>query len=161
LKVVAVRKSILPSFLRLQSTIFEAGQFTARWRISGRSTRRVFLDNREHFLHNRTASVARSEDRSPSTKMPFTLPLGTGVRLRQDAKGRNEIMFGRSAEEHMLTTEEVSKWLGIAQRTLCTWAECNEIPAIKIGRQWRFRRQEVMAWLERSGSSQSKRLRAI
>jgi excisionase family DNA binding protein len=49
----------------------------------------------------------------------------------------------------MLTTEDVSKWLGIAPRTLCTWAECGELPAVKVGRQWRFRRTEVMVWLER------------
>ncbi|MBV8903659.1 MAG: helix-turn-helix domain-containing protein [Acidobacteriia bacterium] len=28
----------------------------------------------------------------------------------------------------------------------CTWAECKEIPAIKIGRQWRFRREDLVQW---------------
>ncbi len=48
----------------------------------------------------------------------------------------------------LLTTEQVAKWLGIATRTVCLWAESREIPAIKIGRQWRFCEAAVSAWLE-------------
>ena len=49
--------------------------------------------------------------------------------------------------EPLLTTAAVAKWLGIAPRTVCLWAECKEIPAIKIGRQWRFRESELREWL--------------
>ena len=49
--------------------------------------------------------------------------------------------------EPLLPTAAVSRWLGIAPRTLCLWAECQEIPAIKIGRQWRFREGELREWL--------------
>jgi excisionase family DNA binding protein len=49
--------------------------------------------------------------------------------------------------EMFLTTAAVAKWLGVAPRTVCLWAECNEIPAIKIGRQWRFREGELSDWL--------------
>jgi len=31
---------------------------------------------------------------------------------------------------------------------VCFWAECGEIPALKIGRQWRFREEEIRRWLE-------------
>ena len=48
----------------------------------------------------------------------------------------------------LLTTAAVAKWLGVSTRTVCLWAECKEIPAIKIGRQWRFREGEVGEWLE-------------
>ena len=47
-----------------------------------------------------------------------------------------------------MSTAAVSKWLGISPRTLCLWAECREIPAIKVGRQWRFRESELMKWLQ-------------
>jgi excisionase family DNA binding protein len=46
-----------------------------------------------------------------------------------------------------MTTAAVAKWLGVSTRTLCLWAECREIPAIKIGRQWRFRESELSRWL--------------
>jgi excisionase family DNA binding protein len=49
--------------------------------------------------------------------------------------------------ESLLTTAAVAKWLGIAPRTVCLWAECQEIPAIKLGRQWRFRERELWEWL--------------
>ena len=52
-----------------------------------------------------------------------------------------------STRESFLTPAAVAKWLGIAPRTICLWAECKEIPAIKIGRQWRFREGELWEWL--------------
>jgi len=51
--------------------------------------------------------------------------------------------------EPLLTTAAVAKWLGISTRAVCLWAECKEIPAIKIGRQWRFRQEELSEWLKR------------
>ena len=37
----------------------------------------------------------------------------------------------------------------ISTRAVCLWAECKEIPAIKVGRQWRFRqRNELRDWLQ-------------
>jgi excisionase family DNA binding protein len=47
----------------------------------------------------------------------------------------------------LLTAAAVAKWLGIAPRTVCLWAACKDIPAIKIGRQWRFRESELLEWL--------------
>jgi excisionase family DNA binding protein len=49
--------------------------------------------------------------------------------------------------EPLLSTAAVSKWFGVSTRTLCLWAECREIPAMKIGRQWRFRESELAQWL--------------
>lgn len=55
--------------------------------------------------------------------------------------------------EPLLTTAAVAKWLGVSARTICLWAECREIPAIKIGRQWRFREAEVGEWLASSSAA--------
>jgi excisionase family DNA binding protein len=52
--------------------------------------------------------------------------------------------------DDLLTTEEVSRWLKVPIRTICLWAECAELPAVKIGRHWRFRRTEVDEWLQKS-----------
>jgi excisionase family DNA binding protein len=48
----------------------------------------------------------------------------------------------------LLTTAAVAKWLGVSTRTVCLWAECAELPAIKIGRQWRFREGDLWRWIE-------------
>jgi excisionase family DNA binding protein len=53
-----------------------------------------------------------------------------------------------SKQQPLLTTEAVAKWLGVSTRTVCLWAECRELPAIKIGRQWRFREGELSVWLQ-------------
>ena len=58
-------------------------------------------------------------------------------------------MSQKAPDEPLLTTEDVSKWLGIARRTVCLWAECGALPAIKVGKQWRFRRSTIVSWLER------------
>lgn len=63
-----------------------------------------------------------------------------------------------STREPLMTTAAVSKWLGISTRTLCLWAECQEIPAIKVGRQWRFRESELASWLRNSDESKVKKL---
>lgn len=60
--------------------------------------------------------------------------------------------------EPLMTTAAVSRWLGVATRTLCLWAECKEIPAIKIGRQWRFRESELNKWLSDPEASKVKNL---
>ena len=58
----------------------------------------------------------------------------------------------------LMTTAAVSRWFGVSIRTLCLWAECKEIPAIKIGRQWRFRENELADWLARGEMSGVKKL---
>ncbi|HWF48609.1 MAG TPA: helix-turn-helix domain-containing protein [Bryobacteraceae bacterium] len=61
-----------------------------------------------------------------------------------------------SYRQPLLTTAAVAKWLGVAPRTVCLWAEYKEIPAIKIGRQWRFREAEVGEWLRSPNSARMK-----
>ncbi len=47
----------------------------------------------------------------------------------------------------LLSANKVSKWLGVAPRTVRLWAECGEIPAIKVGKQWRFCEADIRVWL--------------
>ena len=56
-------------------------------------------------------------------------------------------MMEKLSSTPLLTTAAVAKWLGVSTRTVCLWADCKEIPALKIGRQWRFREGELSTWL--------------
>jgi excisionase family DNA binding protein len=47
----------------------------------------------------------------------------------------------------LLTTEHLAALLSVSQRTVCLWAECGTLPAIKIGKQWRFCENEIESWL--------------
>ncbi len=62
-----------------------------------------------------------------------------------------------SCREPLMTTAAVAKWLGVSTRAVCLWAECKVIPAIKVGRQWRFRQAEVSDWLQTEGASKVKK----
>jgi len=52
-------------------------------------------------------------------------------------------------DEQLLTTEEVARYLKLHPRTVTNMAERGELPASKVGRHWRFRKQDVDAYLEK------------
>jgi len=51
------------------------------------------------------------------------------------------------AEENFLTTEEVLDYLHINLRTVYRLIKAGKIPAVRVGRQWRFRKRDIDAWL--------------
>jgi excisionase family DNA binding protein len=56
-------------------------------------------------------------------------------------------------DDQYLTTEEVLSYLQINLRTIYRLLKAGQIPAVRIGRQWRFRRADLDAWLAaRSGN---------
>jgi excisionase family DNA binding protein len=52
------------------------------------------------------------------------------------------------AEEGFLTTEEVLDYLQVNLRTVYRLIKAGKIPAVRVGRQWRFRKSDIDAWLE-------------
>jgi excisionase family DNA binding protein len=52
------------------------------------------------------------------------------------------------AHEGFLTTEEVLEYLQVNLRTVYRLIKSNAIPAVRVGRQWRFKKQDIDAWLE-------------
>jgi len=51
-------------------------------------------------------------------------------------------------DEAFLTTEEVLEYLQVTQRTVYRLIKAGRIPAVRVGRQWRFRKADVDRWLE-------------
>ena len=51
-------------------------------------------------------------------------------------------------EETFLTTEEVLEYLHINLRTVYRLIKAGKIPAVRVGRQWRFRKRDIDAWLD-------------
>lgn len=51
-------------------------------------------------------------------------------------------------EESFLTTEEVLEYLQVNLRTVYRLIKAGKIPAVRVGRQWRFRKSDIDAWLE-------------
>jgi len=48
----------------------------------------------------------------------------------------------------LLNSAQVASLLGISQRTVCLWAELDEIPGFKLGHQWRFQEEALREWLQ-------------
>jgi excisionase family DNA binding protein len=51
-------------------------------------------------------------------------------------------------DEVFLTTEEVLEYLQVNLRTVYRLIKANKIPAVRVGRQWRFRKRDIDAWLD-------------
>lgn len=47
-----------------------------------------------------------------------------------------------------LTTAELLEYLQVNLRTVYRLLKAEEIPAVRVGRQWRFRKADIDAWLE-------------
>lgn len=52
-----------------------------------------------------------------------------------------------------LTTEDVLGYLRVTHRTIYRLIRSGELPAVRIGRQWRFRRTDLDQWLDRQSAS--------
>ena len=48
---------------------------------------------------------------------------------------------------NIMTLEEVANYLKMKPQTLYTWAQKGDIPAVKLGKEWRFRRDVIDEWL--------------
>ena len=51
-------------------------------------------------------------------------------------------------DETFLTTDDVLGYLRVNLRTVYRLIKAGKIPAVRVGRQWRFRKSDIDAWLE-------------
>jgi len=47
----------------------------------------------------------------------------------------------------VLTIREVAEYLKVTEKTVYTLAQQRRIPSFKVGGQWRFRREDLEAWI--------------
>ncbi len=47
----------------------------------------------------------------------------------------------------IMTTKEVAKYLKLHEITVCKYAAEGKIPAIRIGRVWRFDKEAIDKWI--------------
>ena len=56
-------------------------------------------------------------------------------------------------EKQWISIEELAEYLGISAVTISFWIRSGkDIPAVRIGRQWRFRISDIDEWIK-SGKS--------
>jgi len=52
----------------------------------------------------------------------------------------------------VLTAQEAAAYLRLCLDSIKRKARANELPAFKVGRQWRFRKADLDAWIAKGGS---------
>jgi len=58
------------------------------------------------------------------------------------------------SQEALLNVKQVAEYLQLKESTIYSWAQDGKVPAIKIGRTWRFRRSDLDGWLQRHAKGQ-------
>ena len=58
-------------------------------------------------------------------------------------------MTSKALSSAFLTTEEVLGCLKVNPRTIYRLIKSGDLPAVRIGRRWRFRRADLDEWIER------------
>jgi excisionase family DNA binding protein len=51
-------------------------------------------------------------------------------------------------DDTFLTTDEVIDYLQVNLRTVYRLIKAGKLPAVRVGRQWRFRKRDIDAWLD-------------
>ena len=60
----------------------------------------------------------------------------------------DETGTGAMLSNELMTIEEVAEYLRMKPQTIYRWAQDKRIPAAKLGKEWRFRRRIIDAWLD-------------
>lgn len=50
--------------------------------------------------------------------------------------------------------KEICEYLGVSRDTVFKWIETKNMPAQKVGRQWKFKIDEVDAWIKSGASAE-------
>ncbi len=59
-------------------------------------------------------------------------------------------------EDRWLSVEEISSYLGVTKDTVYKWLNEKELPAHKVGRLWKFKKEDVDNWVKSQDSSVEK-----
>jgi excisionase family DNA binding protein len=56
-------------------------------------------------------------------------------------------------DDRWLSVDEICKYLGIGKDTVYKWIDKHGMPAHRMGRLWKFKKDQVDAWVEAGGAS--------
>ena len=56
--------------------------------------------------------------------------------------------MSRIMTDEILTLKEVAEYLKLAEKTAYRLAADGKLPGFKVGGSWRFKREDVLSWIE-------------
>ena len=61
-----------------------------------------------------------------------------------------------TTDTEIMTAQEVAQYLRLAEATIYKLAQAGDIPAVKVGRTWRFKKELIDEWFkEQAGMPRS------
>lgn len=66
---------------------------------------------------------------------------------------RPDPMEGEKMEDRWLSANEIADYLGISPDCVYRWIEGKSMPAHRVGRRWKFRKEEVDDWVKSGGAT--------
>jgi excisionase family DNA binding protein len=63
------------------------------------------------------------------------------------AKGRKPM------QDRWLSVDDICDYLGVKRDTIYKWINEKSMPAHRVGRLWKFKKEQVDAWVEAGGAS--------
>ena len=58
-------------------------------------------------------------------------------------------------EDRWLSVEEVAKYLGVSKDNIYRWITTHSMPAHRVGRFWKFKQEQIDAWVESGGAMEN------
>lgn len=55
-------------------------------------------------------------------------------------------------EDRWLSVDEIGAYLGVKRDTVYKWINEKNMPAHRVGKLWKFKKDQVDAWVEKGGS---------
>jgi excisionase family DNA binding protein len=56
-------------------------------------------------------------------------------------------------DDRWLSVDEIAEYLGLSKDTVYTWISAKSMPAHRVGRLWKFKREEVDGWVKAGGAA--------
>jgi excisionase family DNA binding protein len=58
-------------------------------------------------------------------------------------------------DDRWLSVDEIAEYLGVSKDAVYAWATHKGMPGHKVGRFWKFKREDVDAWVRAGGAAAS------
>src|SRR5207302_10946205 len=73
-----------------------------------------------------------------------------GTTMMEEREDHPEQAQSPAESEELLTLNEAVEFLGTSRPTMYRWLERGDVKGLKVGKQWRFRKRDLRAYLERT-----------
>jgi len=61
--------------------------------------------------------------------------------------------LGIAMDDRWLSVDEIAEYLGVAKDTIYTWVTAKGMPGHKVGRFWKFKKDDVDSWVRDGGAA--------